>query len=125
MRLQLSFEFLTYLTLAGLSLLFSLGTLHIWAASIYDGISHYHISVLASSLNAAMLVNSQYTNISTFLPAGMCNSTVRNGELYTPYGNFSLAEGIATVNNPFCPDGEPAELLLKDANGDFQISRLN
>ena len=116
MRAQLSFEFLVYLSLAGLSLLFSVSILNANSHFLYNKVGYYWASEMAYKINDAILSGS-YSNFTTFLPQGMCNSSITGGALDTEYGNFSIAGKVLAQGKVFCPDGAEANFEMGYANG--------
>ncbi|MDE1825069.1 MAG: hypothetical protein KGH61_03265 [Candidatus Micrarchaeota archaeon] len=116
MRAQLSFEFLVYLSLAGLSLLFSVSLLSTSSHSIYNKAGYYWASALAYKINDAIL-SGPYLNFSTFLPQGMCNSSINGAVLHTEYGDFNIASKVLAEGKVFCPDGTEANFEMGFANG--------
>ena len=103
-KAQLSFEFLTYLSIAGLSLLFAIGLMKSAFPEMSQQIGRYEMSILASGINAALL-SGQSDKIFVYLPSGSCNSSIEGSDMVTKYGNFSLVSDISLSYNALCQSG--------------------
>ncbi|MDE1869903.1 MAG: hypothetical protein KGH71_02865 [Candidatus Micrarchaeota archaeon] len=99
-KAQLSFEFMVYISLAGLSLLSSLSMLNVFSGAIRGAFYHYELSDLVSKANLAATTGIP-SNLSLLTPQILCNAIVVDNVLMTNYGNFSLASG-ANLSGSFC-----------------------
>jgi len=120
---QLSLEFLIYLSLAGLSLLFATGVFSSAAQNLRNSMGYYAISVFTSTINDALLSGSSL-NFSGFLPHGICNSSFSAETLSTNYGKFSLIGEIDIAQNTFCPDGQIGKFNIQYASGKAELLRV-
>lgn len=100
-KAQLSFEFMVYLSLAGLSLLSSLSLLNHFSGSIQSSLYRYELSDLVSKVNLASLTGIT-SQLVLPIPQALCNATVIGDRLVTKYGNFSLAGELNLKNGSFC-----------------------
>ncbi len=93
MKLQLSFEFMAYLTLAFVSI----GTIVAMEAGWQNAIQHfraeYNMYMLAQQINAVLL-SGNANSYAALAHTQMCNQTFNGGLMETKYGNFSIIGDI-------------------------------
>ncbi|MDE1850569.1 MAG: hypothetical protein KGH54_02115 [Candidatus Micrarchaeota archaeon] len=116
-------EFLIYLSLAGVSLLFATGILSAAAPGLRNSMDYYMTSTLIGGINDAVLSGSSGSDISGFLPLGICNSSISGDTLSTNYGEFSLIGGIVVAPGSFCPDGQMAKFSIQYNAGNIELIR--
>jgi hypothetical protein len=124
MRIQISLELLIYIALSGASLLFVSEMLAVKLPGMYNETSAYSIEAVVNKINSLAMLGSANSSISTFIPIGMCNSTIKNSELETRYGAFYINPSIE-IGNAFCPDNVKAELSISYTGGKMLLGRLN
>ncbi|MGC8710474.1 MAG: hypothetical protein ACP5RF_02595 [Candidatus Micrarchaeia archaeon] len=124
MRMQMSLELLVYIALSGASLLFISGVLVGKLPSIYKAVSTYSAEALVNRINSIAMLDSFNANLSTFVPGGMCNSTVKNGELETPYGAFYINPNVE-IDKAFCPDNAEVKLTISHIGEKIIVGRLD
>ncbi|MDE1827860.1 MAG: hypothetical protein KGH65_01730 [Candidatus Micrarchaeota archaeon] len=121
---QLSVEFLIYLSLAGLSLLFATGVLSTAGPSLRNSMDYYVTSTLIGQINDAILSSASGITISGFLPKGICNSSISGETLSTDYGKFGFIGGISLPPKLFCPDGQTADFNIQYDSGNIELIRV-
>lgn len=101
-----------YMAIAGMAVLFA--ALEIVRASpqMAGSALGYRMMEFVDILNSNIMNgNSSFV---AYLPAGLCNSTVRGNWIDTEYGAFSSVSDIHVRNQTFCPDQTSARLYLSE-----------
>ncbi len=102
MRLQLSFELMLYMAMAGISMLISLRLLASYEAYMRSSMGRYAIATFVENTEEAV-ENGAYS-FAEYVPAGLCNATSGPGIIHTQYGAFYLSSGIL-IKMPICHVG--------------------
>ena len=121
MRLQISFELLLYLSVAGIALLFGLMMLASRWSGINNSVNSLGIYYFINSLNEELASGAM--SFSLFVPRGTCNSTVSGHAIVNRYGTYYLTGNIKVPAGIFCPDGQPANFTVSYGTGAWVISR--
>ena len=123
MKAQLSFEFLIYMAVSGISLAVMLG-MFIRAQSVQNSMNlRSYVEELAASINANM--NYRSSSFSAYVPSNLCNATVVNGTLVTVQGSFQLDGQLELLGNALCQSTGSVEQLdmTETYNGTYQLYR--
>ena len=122
MRLQISFELLIYLTLAGLSTVFALAVLAARWPGIVKSIDSYSVSSFVSSVNGKIAAGA--TAFSLYVPPGLCNSTIVGDEIRTEYGTYYLDSAASAESGIFCPGGAVSGFTVTySGSGEWVLSK--
>ncbi len=121
MRLQISFELLLYLSLAGIALLTSVAMLASKWSGINRSVDSLGLYYFINSLNEQLASGAQ--SFSLYVPHGACNSTLSGDAVKTAYGTYYLAGPIGVSSGIFCPDGQTANFALSYQSGVWVINR--
>lgn len=103
MRLQISLEVIAYVSIAGISLLYSVSSVSAYYLRANQSLGYYGYSELAESINTAIMGN--YSSAEIYIPAGMCGLPQNGSSLDTRYGVFSLVEDVRISSNLTCSPG--------------------
>ena len=92
MKVQMSIEVLAYISIAGISLLYSISAVSAYYLRINQSLGDYGDSSFVESINTAILSN--YSSITTIVPAVICGSRLNGSSLHTNYGTFYFVEDV-------------------------------
>ncbi|MEM0094619.1 MAG: hypothetical protein QXF41_01620 [Candidatus Micrarchaeaceae archaeon] len=124
-RAQLSFEFLVYLALAGLSLAFIISILGAGEAKAHFETNAYLLSNIAYKINLAMMEGMPSTVLQLEIPEGICNnSTVTVSALSAPYGTFGLIAPLKIEKGALCTPSGNASIEVLDNLGSFTLEKV-
>jgi hypothetical protein len=118
MKLQLSLEFLLYLGLASTAMLAAFTIIKNGSIQISDYISRYSAYEFIQSINTALVTGNQMP-IQILIPSGMCNSTIVDGEILTPYGKYDLEGNIEINTSELCPSGNASIQVIQGYNNTY------
>lgn len=118
MRLQISLEFLLYLSMAGVAMLFAASCAARLAPRLYGYMGSYQVSSFVQQLDYAALSGAGSAEL--YLPRGVCNSSIDGESMRTVYGNFAL-EYEVEAGDALCPDGMEANISIEQEG---QVVRL-
>ena len=105
----MSLEMLAYLSLAGISMAYSVGLIHSYYGSVNKSLSHYEYYGFVQSINTAVLGG--YGSVNLYVPEGMCNATVNGDELNTLYGRFYFVRYVTISKGVLCSYGNALAYL--------------
>lgn len=114
-------ELLLYLALAGLSFAFAIGAVSGSLLKAENAIASFEIAQFVNQVNTMMLTSASQFN--SYIPAGVCNSTLSGSLLSTEYGDFYFTWPLKAQEGTLCPDGAYARLRISVANGTAYLSR--
>jgi len=123
MKAQLSFEFLLYTIVSGISLAVTLGIfLHAQGMESDMGTRSY-IEELVALINANMAYGS--SGFSAYVPRALCNATVAGVYLNTAFGSFALSNPLNIEGNVLCPSSSGVEQVKMTYayNGTYALYR--
>ncbi len=121
MTLQISIEFLLYMSLASIGLLFSILIVSGGLSRIIYAVNYYEIEKFVGVINS---YNGQQGGlISVYLPRGLCNATYEGHYVHTEYGTFYLADRIVISKKTACDFGINAKLMIEynETTGAMQV----
>jgi hypothetical protein len=103
MRAQMSLEMLAYISMAGISLLYSISAISAYYPRMNQSLGYYAYSSFAESINTAILSND--SSVTLYVPGGMCDSPLNGSVLDTRYGTFNFVEEVRAGGNLTCNAG--------------------
>ncbi len=121
MKLQISFELLLYMAIAGIALLFGVVMLASKWSDINGSVDSLSVYYFINSLNEEL--TSGASSFSLYVPKGACNSTISGNKVQTIYGTYYLTSGIDMPQGLLCPDGQSANFTVSYASGSWVIGR--
>ncbi|MHB1830366.1 MAG: hypothetical protein ACYCO0_03145 [Candidatus Micrarchaeaceae archaeon] len=104
MKAQMSLEMLAYLSLAGLSMLYSAKAVSVYYSDANGSLASYGYASFVESINSAILQDAGHAVIS--IPAGLCNSTLSGDMLHTARGDFYFVRGVRASQSVMCGTGQ-------------------
>ncbi|MEM0086794.1 MAG: hypothetical protein QW774_02825 [Candidatus Micrarchaeaceae archaeon] len=123
-KAQLSFEFLLYLAVAGLSLAFAVSVLGSGEAKANFYVNAYLLSNMAYRINYAMTAGMPEMTLKIALPEGLCNnSTITVSSLSAPYGTFGLVAPLKIDSGALCTSSGNTTLTIYDNHGSFMLAK--
>lgn len=103
MKTQMSLEMLTYVSIAGISILYSIGAISSYYSRVNQSLGYYGYSNFVEAVNTAILDN--YGSVSLYIPQGMCGLQVNGSDLNTKYGVFYFVQDVRMSKNLTCRPG--------------------
>ena len=104
MKTQMSLEMLAYLSLAGLSILYSAKAVSEYYSSANGSLASFGYSSFVEAVSTAILQDADHAAIS--VPAGLCNSTISGDELKTSKGDFYFVREVQISKSVMCSPGQ-------------------
>ncbi len=99
----MSLEMLAYISIAGISMAYSIGMVNSYHGEINRSVMMYEYSGFVNGLDTAMLEGAR--SVSLYVPEGMCNSTAAGNELKTGYGMFYFVDTVWMNASAICSQG--------------------
>ncbi len=121
MKLQISFELLLYMAIAGIALLFGVVMLASKWPDISLSVDSLGFYSFINSLNEEL--SSGASSFSLYVPKGACNSTISGNKIQNTYGTYYLTSGISMQQGILCPDGRSANFTVSYVSGSWVIGR--
>ena len=103
MKAQMSLEMLAYISIAGISILYSIGAISAYYLRINQSLGDYAYSNFVESINTAILSNE--SSIALTVPSGICGSRLNGSAFDTKYGTFYFVENVKFGSNLTCNIG--------------------
>ncbi|MEM3839040.1 MAG: hypothetical protein QXF01_00450 [Candidatus Micrarchaeaceae archaeon] len=120
MKAQMSFEFMVYLSMAGIGLLIGIAALASRLHYVSSQIDSYAMYQFVSTIN--MNIESGITSFRAYIPHGACNATVHGNMVESEYGTFYLIGRASLAPGSLCPDGAYLNISAEYYNGSWMIS---
>jgi hypothetical protein len=108
MKAQMSLEMLAYISMAGISLLYSISAVSAYYPRINQSLGEYGYSNFVEAINTAILSND--SSMTLHVPGGMCDSQLNGSVLDTRYGTFYFVEDVRTDGNLTCDGTEKVSM---------------
>lgn len=103
MKVQMSLEMLAYVSIAGISILYSIGAISAYYVRLNQSLGYYGYSNFVEAVNTAILAN--YSSVSLYIPQGVCGLQVNGSDLNTKDGVFYFAQDVRMSKNLTCRTG--------------------
>ena len=102
-KAQMSLEMLAYISLAGISMLYSARAISAFYSGFNQSVMGYEYAVFSSQINTAILNN--YSSLRAYVPYGFCPSGINGTEIDTKYGKVYFTEYVKESGNSICGPG--------------------
>ncbi len=102
-KAQMSLEMLAYISLAGISLLYSARAIGTFYSGFNQSIIGYEYATFSEQVNSAILDN--YSSLSTYVPYGFCPNGINGSEVGTKYGKVYFSEYVRESGDKICGPG--------------------
>lgn len=99
----MSLEMLAYISLAGISILYSAQAISSFYSGFNQSIIGYEYAKFSEQINTAILDN--YSSLSTYVPYGLCPTGINGSEVDTKYGKVYFAEYVIENGSKICGPG--------------------
>ncbi len=103
MQAQMSLEVLAYISIAGISMLYSMGAISAYYLRVNHSLDNYGYSNFVESINTAILSND--SSVTLNVPGGICSSRLNGSALDTKYGTFYFVEDVKLGSSLTCNTG--------------------
>jgi hypothetical protein len=114
----MSLEMMAYIALAGISMLYCAVAVARYSVQLGRYAAYYSYSEFSQAISTAIMGHAG--DVSVYVPAGMCNSTVSGSELRTRYGSFYFPERVSISGNLTCSIGN-SDASITYANGSADV----
>ncbi len=99
----MSLEMMVYISLAGISMLYSIHAVSAYHQRSSQSISGYEYSNFVEAINTAILGN--YSSISLYVPQGMCGGSLNGSSIDTGIGRLYFVETVRISATLACSPG--------------------
>ena len=102
-KAQMSLEMLAYISIAGISMIYSARAISTFYSGFNQSIIGYEYATFSDQVNTAILNN--YSSLRAYVPYGFCPSGINGTEFDTKYGKVYFAEYVMESGNVICGPG--------------------
>lgn len=113
MKVQMSLEVLVYVSLAGVSIVYSLSLVSGYYSKGVGVAASYEYSNFAEAINLALMNGA--SAVSLYVPVGLCNSTATADSMDTKYGTLYFAEPVVISKSVLCSRGSIEANITHDS----------
>lgn len=104
MKVQMSLEMLAYISIAGISLLYSARAMGTFYSGANQSVIGYEYSAFSQQINTAILGN--YTSVNAYVPYGFCPNGINGSEISTKYGKIYFVSDVRETGSVLCGPGQ-------------------